>query len=115
MTISPLASQRNRRTSPRKMIRGDATVAYGDLSKPVQTWDLGKDGMCLLAPRPIAPGTRCKITFDVPFRNEQINVTASAKVVYSSYSAAGEFKIGVMFTDLDEAVAAVLGRFAAND
>ena len=115
MSISPLASQRNRRASPRKMIRGDATVAYGDLSKPVQTWDLGKDGMCLLAPRPIAPGTRCRITFDVPFRNELVSVTVSAKVVYSSYSAAGEFKIGAMFTGLDEDVAAVLGRFAAGD
>ena len=115
MTVSPLASQRNRRASPRKMIRGDATIVCGELSRTIQTWDLGKDGMCLLAARPIAPGTRCKVTFDVPFPSAPIAVTVSAKVVYSSYSAPGEFKIGALFTDLEEDVARVLVRFAASD
>src|SRR3954470_5903546 len=114
MTVSPLASQRNRRTSPRKMIRGDATVVCGDVSRTIQTWDLGKDGMCLVAARPIAPGTRCKITFDVPFPNAPTTVTVAAKVVYSSYSAPGEFKIGALFTDLAEDVTRVLVRFAAS-
>ena len=41
-------------------------------------------------------------------------VRASLKVVYSSYSAAGEFKIGAVFLDLDEAVATALGRFATS-
>ena len=95
------------------MIRGDATVVYGDVARPVHTWDLGRDGMCLLAPRPIAPGTRCRIAFGVPLPGETIDVSATAKVVYSSYSAPGEFKIGAVFLDLDDDVARVLGRFAA--
>ena len=66
----------------------------------------------MLSARPIAPGTRCNVVFEVPIGAELVAVTAKAKVVYSSYSAAGEFKIGAVFIDLDEAVANTLGRFA---
>jgi hypothetical protein len=114
MSIQPLPQARNRRAAPRKAIRQDATVVYGDASRVVQTWDLGRDGMCLLAPRPIAPGTRCTISFDVPLGAERVGITAAAKVVYSSYSAAGEFKIGAVFTDLDEGTALALGKFVAD-
>jgi len=96
------------------VIRTAATVIVGDVRKEVQTWDLGRDGMCLLAPRPIAPGTRCRVAFDLPVGDAPIAVSVSAKVVYSSYSAAGEFKIGAVFLDLDEEVASTLGRFAAS-
>jgi PilZ domain. len=114
MPISPLPQDRNRRASPRKVVRRAATVVIGDVSKDVQTWDLGRDGMCLLAARPIAPGTRCKVAFDIPLGGELVAVSATLKIVYSSYSAAGEFKIGAVFLDLDEAVATTLGRFAAG-
>jgi hypothetical protein len=113
MTISPLPQDHNRRASPRKVIRRAATVVVGDARKEVQTWDLGRDGMSLLAQRPIAPGTRCRIVFDVPIGGELFAVSAAAKVVYSSYSAAGEFKIGAVFLDLDDAAATALGRFTA--
>ena len=115
MTSSqPLTQARNRRAAPRKAIRQPATIVYGDVSRSVQTWDLGKDGMCLVSARPIAPGTRCTITFELPVGAERIGVVAAAKIVYSSYSAAGEFKIGAFFTDLDEATALALGTFAAG-
>ena len=70
--------------------------------------------MCLLSARPIAPGTRCTITFELPVGAERIGVVATAKIVYSSYSAAGEFKIGAVFTDLDEGTALALGKFVAG-
>ena len=110
----PLTQAKNRRSAPRKAVRQPATIVYGEASRTVQTWDLGRDGMCLLSPRPIAPGTRCKVTFDVPVGAELISVTAALKVVYSSYSAAGEFKIGAFFTDLDEGTALALGKFVAG-
>ena len=110
----PLTQARNRRSTPRKAIRQPATVVYGDASRTVQTWDLGRDGMCLLSARPIAPGTRCTITFDLPIGSERIGIAAPAKIVYSSYSAAGEFKIGAFFNDLDEGTALALGKFAAD-
>ncbi|MGZ8259811.1 MAG: PilZ domain-containing protein [Caldimonas sp.] len=114
MTISPLPQGHNRRASPRKVIRRPATVIVGDVGTQVQTWDLGRDGMCLLAPRPIAPGTRCRIVFDIPLGGGVCAVTATAKAVYSSYSAPGEFKIGTVFLDLDENLATTLGNFAAT-
>ena len=114
MSTQPLPQTRNRRAAPRKAIRLMATVVYGESSRVVRTWDLGREGMCLLTPRPIAPGTRCTVTFEVPLGAERIGITAAAKVVYSSYSAAGEFKIGAVFTDLDEGAALVLGRFVAD-
>lgn len=114
MSPPPASSDRNRRATPRKALRQPASVVYGDTTRAVRTWDLGRDGLCLLSAKPIAPGTRCRITFDVPVDGEPVSVTAAAKVVYSSYSAAGEFKIGAVFTDLGEELALVLGRFAAG-
>jgi hypothetical protein len=114
MSTSPPPADRNRRAAPRKALRQDATLVYGNGSKAVRTWDLGRDGMCLLSPRPITPGTRCRVSFEVPLGAELIGVTAALKVVYSSYSAAGEFKIGAVFTDLGDDVALVLGKFAAG-
>jgi hypothetical protein len=113
MSSLPVSPEGNRRVVPRRALRQTATVVQGDTSRQVQTWDLGRDGMCLLSPRPIAPGTRCKVTFDIPLATGTMSLTAGLKIVYSSYSASGEFKIGAVFTDLDEGVAAILGKFAA--
>ena len=114
MNTPPSPSERNRRIVPRRMLRQAVTIAYGGASKELQTWDLGRDGMCLLAPRPIAPGTRCRISFELPLGDEVLAVSTAAKIVYSSYSAAGEFKIGAVFTDLAEDAALALGKFAAS-
>jgi hypothetical protein len=113
MSSQPVSPEGNRRVVPRKALRQRATLVQGDITRQVQTWDLGRDGMCLLSPRPIAPGTRCKVTFDVPLASGPMSLTAGLKVVYSSYSASSDFKIGAVFTDLDEGVAAILGKFAA--
>jgi hypothetical protein len=110
----PSPPNRNRRASPRKAIRRSARVLVGDVARDVQTWDLGRDGMCLISTRPIAPGTRCRIVFELPLGGESVAVSAAARVVYSSYSAAGEFKIGALFLDLDDDAAAALGTFAAG-
>ena len=112
MSSPPVSPEVNRRVVPRKALRQTATVVQGDTMREVQTWDLGRDGMCLLSPRPIAPGTRCRVTFDVPLSTGPMSLTAGLKIVYSSYSASGEFKIGAVFTDLDEAIADILGKFA---
>ena len=114
MTISPLPRNLNRRASPRVAIRRPATVMIGDVRKDVQTWDLAREGMCLIAQRPIAPGTRCRIAFDLPVNGEVVAVDTAAKIVYSSYSAAGEFRIGAVFLGLDDDVATAIGTLTAN-
>jgi hypothetical protein len=112
MSSPPASPDSNRRVVPRKAVRQTATLVVGDATREVQTWDVGRDGMCLMSPRPIAPGTRCKVTFDVPLAAGPMTLTAGLKIVYSSYSASGDFKIGAVFTDLDEGVAIILGQFA---
>jgi hypothetical protein len=114
MTISPLPQHRNRRASPRVAIRRPATVTIGELRKDVQTWDLARDGMCLIAARPIAPGTRCRVAFELPVGGELFAIDTTAKIVYSSYSAAGEFRIGAVFLGLDDAAATAIGAFTAS-
>ncbi|MCE9660413.1 MAG: PilZ domain-containing protein [Burkholderiales bacterium] len=102
----------NRRAFARTVIRQPATLVYGNTSLAVQTLDLGEGGMCLVARRPIGPGTRCTVTFEVPLRDGPVAVSATLKVVYSSYEAAEQFKIGAVFTELDDDAARALARFA---
>ena len=103
----------NRRASARTVIRQPATLACGDTSLPVQTLDVGQGGLCFLAPRPVAPGSRCSVAFDVPLGGEPVPIGASLKVVYSSYLAPGQFKIGSLFTELGDEAARVLARYTA--
>jgi hypothetical protein len=96
------------------VIRQPATLRYGDTSVPVQTLDVGQGGMCLMAGRPIGPGTRCTVALTVPFGDGAAPVSASLKVVYSSYLATGQFKIGTIFTELGDDAARVLARYATS-
>lgn len=95
-------------------IRRPATVTIGDVRKDVQTWDIAREGMCLIASRPITPGTRCRIAFELPVGGALVAIDATAKIVYSSYSAAGEFRIGAVFLGLDDADATAIGTFTAS-
>lgn len=91
-----------------------AALVFGDETRQVQTEDVGQDGLCLRAARPIAPGSRCTVTFDLPLDGGPRTVTAALRTVYSSYAAAGEFKVGARFVALDDDLAEVLARFAAD-
>lgn len=107
------SSSMNRRAFARTAIRQPATVTIGDLALAVHTCDIGAGGMSLLVPRPIAPGTRCSIAFELPFGDRAVPVACPIKVVYSSYQAVEQFKIGTVFTELDEAAAQALERFTS--
>ena len=104
----------NRRASARTVIRQPATLVVGETTVAVQTLDVGPGGLSLLAHRPVGPGTRCTIAFALPFRDGPVEVTASLKVVYSSYLAPEQFKIGTVFTALDEGAAHLLERYIAT-
>jgi len=112
-SIRTLPDAQNRRAHPRTALRGPVTVVHGGATFAARTWDVALDGVCLLTPRPISPGTRCKVSFQVPLAGGPRHVTVTIKVVYSSYAAPGEFKIGAVFTDLDEVGAGALGAFTA--
>jgi hypothetical protein len=87
-------------------------MIQGDTARQVRTWDLGTDGMCLLTQKPIPPGSRCKVTFDIPLPERTTTVTVHVKVVYSSYAGPNEFKVGAIFTDLDQDVVNTIKEFA---
>jgi hypothetical protein len=93
----------NRRIHPRKVLRAPATlIVPGQPPREGKTWDLGADGMSLLSPKPIPPGTRCEVSFDVPVAGTQRHVVAPVKVLYCSFSGPDGFKVGTAFGALDD-------------
>ncbi|HJV64009.1 MAG TPA: PilZ domain-containing protein [Albitalea sp.] len=98
-----MISGANRRIHPRKVLRGPATIVLpGQPPRDGRTWDVGLDGMSVMSPRPIPPGTRCEVSFDVPSGGKSMHVTAQVKVLYCSYCGPDGFKVGTAFGDLDE-------------
>ena len=91
----------NRRAFPRKSLREAATLTYATHVVQVRTWDLSGDGMCLLSPGPVSPGRVCKVTFALPLAGGARPISVAVKVIYSSYTGPGAFKIGAVFADLD--------------
>ena len=104
----------NRRAFARSAIRQPATLALGDATFAVQTLDVGHGGMSLQAHRPIGPGTRGSIAFTLPLVDGPMQIAASIKIVYSSYQAVEQFKIGAVFTGLDEAMSQALEKFTST-
>ncbi len=105
----------SRRTDPRKAVRVPATLMFRDAAWQVQTLDLGRSGICVVAPRPFEPGSHCTVTLDVPLGGGPATVTLSLKTIYSSYAAPDAFRIGGRFVGLDDEIAGILGRFLAGD
>jgi hypothetical protein len=102
----------NRRISARAAFRSPATVVLPNAApRDVQMWDIAVDGASLLSPRPIAQGSTLELRVVLPGAANP--VAAAARVVYSSYVAANEFKIGLLFTRLDDANAAAIAAFVA--
>ena len=102
----------DRRAAHRKVLRQAASMIQGDTARQVKTWDLGTDGMCLLTSKPIPPGSKWQVTFDIPRPGQATTVTVHVKVVYSSYAGPNEFKVGAIITDLDQEVVNTIQEFA---
>lgn len=93
----------NRRIHPRKVLRAVAKLTVpGQPPREGKTWDLGVDGMSIMAQKPISPGTKCEVRFDLPLGGKVLPVTAPVKVLYCSFSGPDGFKIGTAFGDLDD-------------
>jgi hypothetical protein len=93
----------NRRIHPRKVLRAPATVVLpGQPPRDSRTWDVGLDGMSLMSPKPIPPGTKCEVSFEVPIGGKASRVTAPVKVLYCSFTGDEGFKVGTSFGELDD-------------
>lgn len=103
----------NRRTGRRRVLRQPGTLTLLPAQQPraVIVWDVGLDGMSVLSPKPVPPGTRCELRFDVPAGGQSSGVQATGKTVYSSFVGADGFRIGLVFTGLAADAAALVERF----
>lgn len=102
----------NRRNVRRCALRQPCTVVLPDGTRlETDTYDLGIDGIALVAERPIAPGTNCVVTFVVPRAGGLATVESKVKTLYSSFLAARQFRIGARFVDLPDDALADIERF----
>jgi len=114
MKPKPAPETTNRRATRRKGLRQSCDLVLPDqTTRRAVTVDTGVDGVSFLISRPITPGTRCEIRFELPLSDRQVVVRGEVKTVYSSYSGADGFKIGAVFSRLDEDSAAALREFIA--
>lgn len=103
----------NRRIHPRKVLRRPATVVVAGQPREARTWDLGLDGMSFLSARPIPPGTRCEVRFELPVGDQASAVSAPVKVLYCSFCGADGFKVGTAFGTLDDDIMDAVRQFSA--
>jgi len=76
------------------------------------TCDLSIDGLSFRTARPIAPGTRCDVSFELTLGDHHLPVQAVVKTIYSSFAGADGFVIGAVFTQVDPGSAAALAEFS---
>ena len=92
----------NRRISARKVLRGPATVLLpGGTERVVRTWDIGVDGLSLVSPKPIPPGTRCTVSLELPGGDVARALRLPVKTVYCSLMGSEGVKVGAVFVSLD--------------
>lgn len=110
--ICPSALVSNRRISRRTGLRRSCELSLaGQTPRQALTTDIGVDGLSFICARPIAPGTLCRISFELPLHDRTMLVQGVLKTVYSSFCGNVGFKIGALFTELDESSADALLEF----
>ena len=108
------ATDTNRRAARRKGLRQACELVLPDQStRRARTVDAGVDGLSFLCARPMPPGTRCQVRFELALPGRLAAVQGALKTVYSSFSGGDGFKIGAVFVELDEASSAALREFIA--
>jgi len=96
----------------RKALRRPASVVLpGGVERQVRSWDLGIDGMSVVAPKPIPPGTRCMVNLELPGADGDQRLAIAAKTVYCSLMGSEGVKVGMVFTGLDAEVERAIQRF----
>ena len=112
----PSAPIANRRACRRKGLRRACELVLpGQTTRAATILDVGLDGLSLLCAKPIAPGTRCRVSFELPLAARHVAVSGLLKTIYSSLCGATGFKIGAVFTELDADSAAALREFSDRD
>ena len=102
----------DRRNSRRAVLRQSCEVVFpGSAPRQGYTCELGLDGLSLLTSRPMAPGLRCQVRFELPAAAGPVPLTLPAKTVYSSFQGTQGFRIGVHFDRLTDEDQRILAGF----
>lgn len=104
------ANAPGRRTRSRHALQCPVQLTMADGSnRQAITQDISHAGLSLMTDRPIAPGSRCTLALDAPsMAPDAPALSLAAKAVYSSYVAPRQFRIGLVFTQPDPAIDALL-------
>ncbi len=105
----------NRRRTPRKGLRGAASVEHAGQVDTAEIADISSHGIGFVSPKPISPGRRCDVTFALPSAACATTLTVAVKIAHSSYASKGRFNIGAVFVDLDSDAGAAIGAFLDAD
>jgi hypothetical protein len=103
-----------RRSNARKTLRCPVSIrTTAGVQRDGTTWDVGLDGLCVVLDKPLST-FRCEVSFELPNVNAPARLNLAARVVYSTFVGRGVFKIGMRFTSVDAASAALLAQFVAH-
>jgi hypothetical protein len=73
--------------------------------------DLSIDGLSFTSIRPVAPGTRLQVEFDLTLDEQPCTVRVVGRSSYSSFQGSEGFRIGVRFLEVDEASRQAIREF----
>ena len=101
----------DQRTSPRKVLKTRAVVAFDGLAPlVVRTVDVGANGVCLTSPTQIQPGRAGEVSFEIFIDGKPNTIKTRSKATYCIFSS-GAYKIGFQFVNLDLAAMTLLAKF----
>jgi len=116
MPTPPFENESNRRSNRRRGLRCTAALVLpGREPQRATTAEVSIEGLSFHFGRPVAPGTRCQISFELPLSERSVPVSAQIKTIYSSYCGDEGFRIGAVFVTLDTACADALLAFTAPE
>ena len=100
-----------RRQVPRRVCRVKVAVQPGSLPLLTgRTVDLSQEGVALLLPRPLPPGSLCQVNFTLYIDGFHRNVAADAEVINCVFLR-DDVRIGLRFKSLDKETTKMLSAF----
>lgn len=103
------AAAPGRRTRSRQPFHCPVVLTMADGStRQATAQDISRAGLSVLTERPVSPGSRCTLALGVSAQGVASALTVAAKSVYSSYLGPRQFRIGLVFTQLDSVTDATL-------
>lgn len=99
------------RTATRKIVKVKARLVIdGQAPVVARTVDVSSAGMCIQVAEPCRTGVSCQISFDLFYDGKSTPISARSKIAYCILSG-NEFKVGLVFQNLDLSAMTALARF----